>query len=43
VQQAGQLFIELHLEVDEKLSLREAHRQATDLERENSRAARTAW
>src|SRR6266446_2152081 len=32
VQQAGQLFIELHLEVDEKLSLREAHRQATDLE-----------
>jgi divalent metal cation (Fe/Co/Zn/Cd) transporter len=32
VQQGGQLFIELHLEVDEKLSLREAHRQATDLE-----------
>jgi len=32
VQQAGQLFIELHLEVDEKLSLREAHRQATQLE-----------
>jgi cation diffusion facilitator family transporter len=32
VQQAGQLFIELHLEVDEKLSLREAHRQASDLE-----------
>ena len=32
VQQAGQLFVELHLEVDEKLSLREAHRQATDLE-----------
>jgi cation diffusion facilitator family transporter len=32
VQQQGQLFIELHLEVDEKLSLREAHRQATQLE-----------
>jgi len=32
VQQAGQLFVELHLEVDEKLSLREAHRQATGLE-----------
>jgi len=32
VQQAGQLFVELHLEVDEKLSLREAHRQASDLE-----------
>ncbi|HEX4545947.1 MAG TPA: cation-efflux pump [Candidatus Acidoferrum sp.] len=32
VQQAGQLFIELHLEVDENLSLREAHRQATELE-----------
>jgi cation diffusion facilitator family transporter len=32
VQQDGQLFIELHLEVDEKLSLREAHRQATELE-----------
>src|ERR1700730_16476935 len=32
VQQSGQLFIELHLEVDEKLSLREAHRQATGLE-----------
>jgi cation diffusion facilitator family transporter len=32
VQQDGQLFIELHLEVDEKLSLREAHRQASDLE-----------
>src|SRR6266850_954175 len=32
VQHAGQLFIELHLEVDEKLSLREAHRQASDLE-----------
>jgi len=32
VQQSGQLFIELHLEVDEKLSLRDAHRQATELE-----------
>jgi cation diffusion facilitator family transporter len=32
VQQAGQIFIELHLEVDENLSLREAHRQATALE-----------
>jgi cation diffusion facilitator family transporter len=32
VQQVGQLFIELHLEVDENLSLREAHRQATELE-----------
>jgi cation diffusion facilitator family transporter len=32
LQQDGKLFIELHLEVDEKLSLREAHRQATDLE-----------
>jgi divalent metal cation (Fe/Co/Zn/Cd) transporter len=32
LQQDGQLFIELHLEVDENLSLREAHRQATDLE-----------
>jgi cation diffusion facilitator family transporter len=32
VQQDGQLFIELHLEVDENLSLREAHRQATQLE-----------
>ena len=32
LQHAGQLFIELHLEVDENLSLREAHRQATELE-----------
>src|SRR5271169_926871 len=32
VQQEGQLFVELHLEVDENLSLREAHRQATALE-----------
>jgi cation diffusion facilitator family transporter len=33
-QQNGHLFIELHLEVDENLSLREAHRQATELEDE---------
>jgi cation diffusion facilitator family transporter len=32
LQQQGQLFVELHLEVDENLSLREAHRQATKLE-----------
>jgi len=32
--QDGQLFIELHLEVDESLSLREAHRQASELEEE---------
>src|SRR6201984_1793148 len=32
LQQAGRLFIELHLEVDENLTLREAHRQASDLE-----------
>lgn len=32
LQQDGTLFIALHLEVDEKLSLREAHRQATHLE-----------
>src|SRR6201996_9538488 len=31
-QQDGQLFVELHLEVDENLSLGEAHRQATELE-----------
>ena len=30
----GRLFIELHLEVEERLTLREAHRQATDLEDE---------
>src|ERR1700726_1438636 len=41
VQQAGQLFIELHLEVDENLSLREAHRQASELE-EGIRALRDA-
>jgi cation diffusion facilitator family transporter len=34
LQQDGQLFIELHLEVDENLSLREAHRQASELEEE---------
>ena len=28
----GRLFVELHLEVDERLSLRDAHRIATDLE-----------
>jgi cation diffusion facilitator family transporter len=32
LQQNGQLFVELHLEVDENLSLREAHRQASELE-----------
>lgn len=32
LQQDGRLFVELHLEVDENLSLREAHRQASDLE-----------
>ena len=31
-QQEEQLFVELHLEVDEGLSLREAHRKATELE-----------
>jgi cation diffusion facilitator family transporter len=34
LQHGGQLFIELHLEVDENLSLREAHRQASELEEE---------
>ena len=34
LQHEGQLFIELHLEVDENLSLRDAHRQATELEDE---------
>ncbi len=33
-QQDGHLFVEMHLEVDEHLSLSEAHRQATDLEEE---------
>jgi cation diffusion facilitator family transporter len=32
LQQSGRLFVELHLEVDENLSLRDAHRQASDLE-----------
>ena len=32
LQQDGHLFVELHLEVDENLSLREAHRQASELE-----------
>jgi cation diffusion facilitator family transporter len=32
LQQDGKLFIELHLEVDENLSLRDAHRQASGLE-----------
>ena len=32
LQQDGKLFVELHLEVDEQLSLRDAHRQATELE-----------
>ena len=32
LQQDGRLFIELHLEVEENLSLREAHRQASELE-----------
>jgi cation diffusion facilitator family transporter len=32
LQQGGQLFVELHLEVDERLSLRDAHRQASELE-----------
>ncbi len=34
LQHDGQLFIELHLEVDENLSLSDAHRQATELEDE---------
>lgn len=32
LQHGGQLFVELHLEVDENLSLSEAHRRATQLE-----------
>ncbi len=32
LQQQGRLFVELHLEVDENLSLQDAHRQATELE-----------
>ena len=31
-QQDGRFFVELHLEVDENLSLRDAHRRATELE-----------
>ncbi len=31
---AGRLFIELHLEVDETATLRQAHQRATDLEKE---------
>jgi cation diffusion facilitator family transporter len=34
LQQDSQLFVELHLEVDENLTLSEAHRQATELEEE---------
>lgn len=34
LQHNGQLFIELHLEVDENLSLSDAHRQASELEDE---------
>src|ERR1700730_16761477 len=41
LQQSGKLFIELHLEVDENLPMREAHRQATKLE-EGIRALRDA-
>jgi cation diffusion facilitator family transporter len=41
LQQSGKFFIELHLEVDENLPLREAHRQATKLE-EGIRALRDA-
>ena len=39
VQQDGHLFVEMHLEVDENLSLRDAHRQASELE-EGIRALR---
>lgn len=35
----GRVFLELHLEVDETLSLREAHRRATDLEQDVLREA----
>jgi cation diffusion facilitator family transporter len=38
----GRLFIDLHLEVDENSSLREAHRVASELEDEISRAAHNA-
>ena len=40
VQQDGHLFVEMHLEVDENLSLRDAHRQASELE-EGIRALRS--
>jgi divalent metal cation (Fe/Co/Zn/Cd) transporter len=33
-QNKGRLFVELHLEIDPQLSLKEAHQQATDLEEE---------
>jgi cation diffusion facilitator family transporter len=36
-QNDGRLFVELHLEVDPHLSLKEAHRQATELEEEISK------
>ena len=35
----GRLFVELHLEVDDQLSLREAHQQASDLESDIERIA----
>jgi cation diffusion facilitator family transporter len=35
----GRLFVDLHLEVDEKASLREAHRRATELESDILNAA----
>jgi cation diffusion facilitator family transporter len=35
----GRVFLELHLEVDEALSLREAHRRATELEQDILREA----
>src|SRR6202140_81950 len=41
LQQQGKLFVELHLEVDENLPLREAHRQSTKLE-EGIRSLRDA-
>jgi cation diffusion facilitator family transporter len=40
LQQQGQLFVELHLEVDENLSLKDAHEKATELE-EGIRALRS--
>ena len=38
-QNDGRLFVELHLEVDPHLSLKDAHQQATELEEEIRRAA----